>query len=186
MSIGLPVFTPIEETLYLTRSSSTWGPGWTPGCSASPPPDTVDWYDVDFPEVITARRQLLPKRANAHSIGTDLTNSDWLDAIPTNAIWAAKHYHGTQSVADLIRSPGFDDPHQPERWNPRLRLVEEILLTREGGRRVPDRPSPVYPPGRAQHRPVPKRNDGPALPLLALQPKCSGAGWWNSVRSTVD
>jgi O-methyltransferase involved in polyketide biosynthesis len=138
------------------------------------PPPTVDWYDVDFPEVITARRQLLPKRANAHGIGTDLTNSDWLDAIPSGrpavivadglmafltqddmislldrlighfpgeelafngysrfAIWAAKHYHGTQSVADLIRSPGFDDPHQPERWNPRLRLVREIVLTRE-------------------------------------------------------
>ena len=47
------------------------------------------------------------------------------------AIWAAKHYHGTQSVADLIQSPGFDDPHQPERWNPRLQLVREILLTRE-------------------------------------------------------
>jgi O-methyltransferase involved in polyketide biosynthesis len=47
------------------------------------------------------------------------------------AIWAAKHYHGTQSVADLIRSPGFDDPREPERWNPRLHLVREILLTRE-------------------------------------------------------
>jgi len=47
------------------------------------------------------------------------------------AIWAAKHYHGTQSVADLIRSPGFDDPREPERWNPRLKLVKEILLTRE-------------------------------------------------------
>jgi O-methyltransferase involved in polyketide biosynthesis len=47
------------------------------------------------------------------------------------AIWAAKHYHGTQSVAGLIQSPGFDDPHEPERWNPRLRLVREILLTRE-------------------------------------------------------
>lgn len=35
------------------------------------------------------------------------------------AIWAAKHYHGTQSVADLIKSPGFDDPHEPERWDPR-------------------------------------------------------------------
>jgi hypothetical protein len=46
-------------------------------------------------------------------------------------LWAARHYHGTQSVADLIRSPGFDDPHEPERWNPRLRLVREILLTRE-------------------------------------------------------
>ena len=47
------------------------------------------------------------------------------------AIWAAKHYHGTQSVAGLIRSPGFDDPREPERWNPRLKLVREILLTRE-------------------------------------------------------
>ncbi len=47
------------------------------------------------------------------------------------AIWAAKHYHGTRSVAELIRSPGFDDPREPERWNPKLQLVREILLTRE-------------------------------------------------------
>jgi O-methyltransferase involved in polyketide biosynthesis len=47
------------------------------------------------------------------------------------AIWAAKHYHGTQSVAELIESPGFDDPHEPERWNSRLTLIREILLTRE-------------------------------------------------------
>ncbi len=138
------------------------------------PPPTVDWYDVDFPEVVTARRQLIPDRANAHGVGADLTDPNWLDAIPTDrpavivadgllafltqedmisllnrltshfpsgevafngysrfAIWAAKHYHGTQSVADLIKSPGFDDPRESERWNPALRLVEEILLTRE-------------------------------------------------------
>jgi O-methyltransferase involved in polyketide biosynthesis len=138
------------------------------------PPATVDWYDIDFPEVIAARQQLLPARANAHGIGADLTDPHWLDAIPTGrpavivadgllafltqdemidllnrlighfpggelafngysrfAIWAAKHYHGTQSVADLIRSPGFDDPREPGRWNPRLPLVREILLTRE-------------------------------------------------------
>jgi O-methyltransferase involved in polyketide biosynthesis len=47
------------------------------------------------------------------------------------AIWAANHYHGTQSVAGLIKSPGFDDPREPERWNPRLQLVREILLMRE-------------------------------------------------------
>jgi O-methyltransferase involved in polyketide biosynthesis len=138
------------------------------------PPSTVDWYDIDFPEVISARRQLMPDRANAHGVGTDLTNPDWLEAIPTDrpvvivadgllafltqedmisllnrltrhfpsgevafngysrfAIWAAKHYHGTQSVADLIKSAGFDDPREPERWDPSLRLLEEILLTRE-------------------------------------------------------
>ena len=47
------------------------------------------------------------------------------------AIWAAMRYHGTQSVADLIRSLGFDDPREPERWNPRLKLIKEILPTRE-------------------------------------------------------
>ena len=46
-------------------------------------------------------------------------------------VWAAKHSHGTRSVADLIRFPGFDDPREPERWNPKLKLVKEILLSRE-------------------------------------------------------
>ena len=138
------------------------------------PPAGVDWYDVDYPEVIATRQRLLPARANAHTIAADLTDPGWLDAVPGGrpavivadgllafltqddmvdlvnrlvghfpggelafngysrfAIWAARHYHGTQSVADLLRSPGFDDPHEPERWNPRLRLVREILLTRE-------------------------------------------------------
>jgi O-methyltransferase involved in polyketide biosynthesis len=137
-------------------------------------PATVDWYDIDFPAVITARQHLLPDRANTHGIGTDLTDPTWLDAVPTDrpavivadglmafltqddmisllnrlishfpsgevafngytrfAIWAAKHYHGTQSVPGLIQSPGFDDPREPERWNPSLKLVKEILLTRE-------------------------------------------------------
>jgi O-methyltransferase involved in polyketide biosynthesis len=238
MSIALPVFTPIEETLYLTLCGRALDNhlahpiladpmanelvarlGYDCGrfrLSASPiiniahrakkldqvargfidrhpnavgldlgagldtrvfriaPPDTVDWYDVDFPEVIAARRQLLPARANAHNLAGDLTDPDWLAAVPGDrpavivadglmafltpddlvallerlvdhfpsgeiafngytrfAIWAARHYHGTQSVAGLIRSPGFDDPRQPERWNPRLHLVREILLTRE-------------------------------------------------------
>jgi O-methyltransferase involved in polyketide biosynthesis len=138
------------------------------------PPPTVDWYDIDFPKVIAARRQLIPERANAHVIGADLADPDWLDTIPTGrpavivadglmafltqddmisllnrlishfpsgevafngysrfAIWAAKHYHGTQSIAGIIKSPGFDDPREPERWDPRLTLVREILLTRE-------------------------------------------------------
>jgi O-methyltransferase involved in polyketide biosynthesis len=47
------------------------------------------------------------------------------------AIWATKHYPGTKSVAALLRFPGFDDPREPESWNPRLELVREMLLTRE-------------------------------------------------------
>jgi O-methyltransferase involved in polyketide biosynthesis len=47
------------------------------------------------------------------------------------AIWAAKHSRGTRSVADLVTSSGFNDPRAPERWNPKLKLVKEILLCRE-------------------------------------------------------
>jgi hypothetical protein len=47
------------------------------------------------------------------------------------AIRAAKHSRGTQSVADLVKSPGVDDPREPERWNPKLKLIKEILLCRE-------------------------------------------------------
>jgi O-methyltransferase involved in polyketide biosynthesis len=43
----------------------------------------ADWYDIDFPEVIAARRQLLPDRATPHGIGADLTAPAWLDAVPT-------------------------------------------------------------------------------------------------------
>ena len=76
------------------------------------------------------------------------------------AIWAARHYHGTQSVAGLLRSPGFHDPHEPERWDPRLQLVSEILLTREpeppsSRRRCAGSPAcpPTAPPGPDAARP---------------------------------
>ena len=47
------------------------------------------------------------------------------------AIWLARHAPGTKSVADLVKFPGMDDPREPERWNSRLQLVREILLSRE-------------------------------------------------------
>jgi O-methyltransferase involved in polyketide biosynthesis len=53
------------------------------------------------------------------------------NSYPRFAIWAVKHSRGTRSVADLIKFPGSDDPHEPERWNPRLALVREILIARE-------------------------------------------------------
>lgn len=48
-----------------------------------------------------------------------------------STVWIARHAPGTKSVAGLIKFPGMDDPTEPERWNPRLRLVREILLSRE-------------------------------------------------------
>jgi O-methyltransferase involved in polyketide biosynthesis len=48
------------------------------------PPPAADWYDMDFPKVIAARRQVLPDRATPHGIGADLTDPVWLDAVPTD------------------------------------------------------------------------------------------------------
>jgi O-methyltransferase involved in polyketide biosynthesis len=48
------------------------------------PPATVDWYDVDFPNVVALRPQLLPQSTNAHTVGADLTDPDWLEDIPTD------------------------------------------------------------------------------------------------------
>jgi hypothetical protein len=36
----------------------------------------------------------------------------------------------TAVVAGGVTNPGFNDPRQPERWVPGLKLVEEIFLTR--------------------------------------------------------
>lgn len=138
------------------------------------PPSAVDWYDVDFSEVIALRQGVTPQRANVHALGTDVTSPNWIGAISADrpaviiadglmaflsqaemtalingfikhfpsgeiafngytrfAIWAAKHYRGTQSIAGLVKADGFDDAHEPETWCPGLKLLNEVLLTRE-------------------------------------------------------
>lgn len=44
-------------------------------------------------------------------------------------MWAVKHSRRL-GIADLVRSPGHDDPRYVEQWDPRVELVEELLLTR--------------------------------------------------------
>lgn len=140
------------------------------------PPAATDWYDIDFPEVAALRAEIetIGHEARAHNVAADLTDPDWLDAVPGDRpavivadgliaflaqdalvtllhrlvdhfpsgeiafngytrfhVWALKRYRGTASIADVVANPGFDDPHDPERWEPRLQLAEEILLTRE-------------------------------------------------------
>ncbi len=46
------------------------------------PQPTVAWYDIDFPEVMALRARVVPPRADAHSIGADLTDPDWLEGVP--------------------------------------------------------------------------------------------------------
>src|SRR5215469_6650971 len=47
------------------------------------PPATVQWFDVDYPDVIDLRRQLFPERDGAyHLIGAPLSDLRWLDEAP--------------------------------------------------------------------------------------------------------
>ncbi|MHA6623452.1 class I SAM-dependent methyltransferase [Pseudonocardia sp. DLS-67] len=48
------------------------------------PPSTVAWYDIDFPEVIALREQVVPRHPNARSIGADVTDLRWLDDVPAD------------------------------------------------------------------------------------------------------
>ncbi len=45
------------------------------------PPASVQWYDVDYPDVIDLRRQLFPKRNAYHLIGAPLADLRWLDDV---------------------------------------------------------------------------------------------------------
>lgn len=47
-------------------------------------PETVDWYDVDFPEVVEVRDNLLPPPDHARSIGVSLLDPSWTDSIPAD------------------------------------------------------------------------------------------------------
>jgi O-methyltransferase len=46
------------------------------------PPATVDWHDLDFPNVIALRQRLLPPREHCTLIGSDVTDLTWLERIP--------------------------------------------------------------------------------------------------------
>lgn len=40
------------------------------------------WYDVDFPEVISERRQYYHETADYHMIGADVRDSYWITQLP--------------------------------------------------------------------------------------------------------
>ena len=46
------------------------------------PPAGVEWFDVDYPDVIDLRRQLFPTRDHYHMIGAPLDDLHWLDEVP--------------------------------------------------------------------------------------------------------
>lgn len=46
------------------------------------PPASVDWYDVDFPQVTRLRDRFLP--GLSHPVGADLRTAGWLDGVPAD------------------------------------------------------------------------------------------------------
>jgi len=46
------------------------------------PPESVQWFDVDYPDVIDLRRRLFPERVAYHLIGAPLDDLRWLDEVP--------------------------------------------------------------------------------------------------------
>ncbi|MBF6327694.1 class I SAM-dependent methyltransferase [Nocardia transvalensis] len=42
----------------------------------------IEWYDVDYPEVIELHEQLYPSREHHHRVATSVTDPAWLRAIP--------------------------------------------------------------------------------------------------------
>jgi O-methyltransferase involved in polyketide biosynthesis len=46
------------------------------------PPPTVDWFDVDYPELTELRQRVVPARPHAHVIGASVNEPHWLDVVP--------------------------------------------------------------------------------------------------------
>ncbi|WDM03064.1 class I SAM-dependent methyltransferase [Alicyclobacillus cycloheptanicus] len=48
------------------------------------PPASVEWFDVDYPEVIEVRKRFYANRAGYTMVASSITASDWLQRIPQN------------------------------------------------------------------------------------------------------
>jgi O-methyltransferase involved in polyketide biosynthesis len=59
------------------------GGGLDTGMLRVAPPATVDWYNVDLPNVIALRDEVLPANDQAHSVAASLADDGWTDQIPS-------------------------------------------------------------------------------------------------------
>lgn len=60
------------------------GAGLDTGMQRVEPPATVDWYNVDLPNVIALRDDVLPADEHAYSVAASLADDDWTDQIPSD------------------------------------------------------------------------------------------------------
>jgi methyltransferase (TIGR00027 family) len=74
------------------------------------PPAKVQWFDVDYPDVIDLRRQLFPERGGSyHLVGASLDDLRWLDAVPRDrpGLFIAEgvlHYLSESEVKALLNA----------------------------------------------------------------------------------
>ncbi|HVM71331.1 MAG TPA: class I SAM-dependent methyltransferase [Anaerolineales bacterium] len=74
------------------------------------PPATVQWFDVDYPDVIDLRRRLFPERGGSyHLIGASLDDLRWLDEVPADrpGLFIAEgvlHYLSETEVKALLNA----------------------------------------------------------------------------------
>jgi len=60
------------------------GAGLDTGMRRVEPPATVDWYNVDLPNVIALRDEVVPAHDHAHSVAASLADDGWTDQIPAD------------------------------------------------------------------------------------------------------
>jgi O-methyltransferase involved in polyketide biosynthesis len=60
------------------------GAGLDTGMLRVDPPAGVDWYNVDLPNVIALRDELVPANDQAHSVAASLADDTWTDQIPSD------------------------------------------------------------------------------------------------------
>lgn len=60
------------------------GSGLETRMSRLDPPVTVDWFDVDLPDVIALRGAMMPVRENAHPVGASLLDPQWTETVPAD------------------------------------------------------------------------------------------------------
>jgi methyltransferase (TIGR00027 family) len=73
------------------------------------PPATIQWFDVDYPDVIELRRRLFPQRDDYHMIGAPLDDLRWVDELPRDrpALMIAEgvlHYLSEMEVKALLNA----------------------------------------------------------------------------------
>ena len=117
MTITLPVFDQLEDSLWLTWCGRALDNRWEDPLLGDELADQiVRELDYDYRKL-----KITPSSAIyiAHrALKLDEIAQDFVTRHP-------------QAVRAIMRSEGFDDPRTPESWNPKLRLVREVLMTRE-------------------------------------------------------